>query len=217
MRKLISLMAIIIIFLQMNGFCVEKDLSAVEQGLLQFALEKQDQYAEVTSLDEADDWWYDYAEMSSNLRDFFKDLKDIRPKYAIILTTNENFCRAERLKQYNIPESMFHSLNFNRMFNITKSYEGIRLAETSWETSLYDVTTIMDIPEMAYVILLYGEDTPQIVTAFSKTEGDEALTYTTFVHAEADKREGDIGYFAEVISMFWGIDAINMTIYDLEQ
>ena len=216
MSKLIALMAIIMLLFQTNGWCEEKALSPAEQELLQVALEKKDQYAEIMSLDEADNWWYDYAEASDNLRNFFKNMKDMPPEYAIILTANENFCAAERLKQYHIPESMFHTVNFNRMVNITKSYEGIRLAEASMETSLYDVTTITDIPEIAYVILLYGENAPQIVTAFSKTVEDEAITYTTFVHAEAAKREAYIGYFAEVISMFWGVDAINTTVYDIE-
>ena len=78
------------------------------------------------------------------------------------------------------------------------------------------MTTITNIPEIAYVILLYGENAPQIVTAFFKTAEDEAITYTTFVHAEAAKREAYIGYFEEVISMFWGTEAINTTVYDIK-
>ena len=193
-------------------FCLAEEQNAMspqEAALLAIAREQSAVHLEIVDTARSEG----YPGVTD--RDDFPYIDDLKPRSVIFLLFENAERIEEQLATYGLPAAYRHTACFQRPYVVTDSLEGHTLAEFYQYMAVYGTVQDTSPLEMAYVILIWDEQHPQIVTAFSRMNEDQFLTYTTSVW-DKDPNEYLKGIYAlDFFYNWWGIEDAVIKKYDL--
>ena len=129
-----------------------------------------------------------------------------KPVYAALLLPSKGFGREEILDESGCGEEMLPTVAFELVYAANRGHADDAFAAWADRYSLYGVYA-GDVPELAYVELIYGENLPQTVTVFVRAADGACLTRTSFVYNPSDyPEEIYMALPARADSFWYGLD-----------
>lgn len=135
------------------------------------------------------------------------------PDYMFVLSTPQNLDLNAVFEEYAISSSMGATFCFDVIYDANSVYiTDDSFAEWSDRSSIYDVIDeIEGYPPVIYTVLVYSENTPQVVTAFFQINETSYITKTALVYNVEIEPDSIYAAFPYVALNIWG-DLDSLTI-----
>lgn len=185
------------------GFA-ENELPEMAAQLYDLSVKKATELCITVSTEEFRERYMD--NIDSSLQALIMDIDPpLSPDYMLVLSTPSTLDLEAVLNEYSIPAAMGATFCFDAIYDANSVYSDRSFAEWADRTSLYDVCgTMEDAPEAIYTVLVFSEDTPQIVTAFFRLNDASYITKTAFVYNKEIEPENIYAAFPIIASNLWG-------------
>lgn len=177
--------AVIVLFCLLNSIAFA-DVGALDHDetisdLREFSTLKANELTmAISKIDFADRYMND---LEPPVPDLLVETNYSSPDYMIVLQSTEEFSIDSVLEGLSLPDSMGTTLCFDTIYEANSVFTDKTFAVWANRLSIYDVTNVADSSSfLMYTVLIYSEDSPQIVTAFYRLDDSTYMTKTSFVY-----------------------------------
>lgn len=229
--KLTVLIISILVLWPMQAIAQEQienvdELGELEQQLYEYAVTQAQNWEKAVW--DSQTMKYIYPEEEEKFEEYLREMKEIGPEKVWVSMPGEKFDEEYYLKGDGIAKDFHKEGAINehgKVWKHTACFEVIRRTEDfelnyglhlfESMTSIYDVVEIDGFEDVAYVALLYGDDLPMMVTAFSEVEEGMAITKTSLVYMEPMSE-----FKTQLLTIrngIWGDEKFVTYIYDVPE
>ena len=178
---LVCLLAFIWTFVGMNGLSEEGEnaIDHEKEILVEHTLEQASMLSDV--IQTSDLMERSTQRLDSDVVEMVKKTDFSMPDYAIIVVPTAEFESRSIMANLGFHENLLNYVCFSVIYDANLLYTNGLFADWSNTMSIYD-TMNENEHEIAYVVLVYGKDSPQVATAFCNTEEGDTITKTSIVY-----------------------------------